>query len=420
MSQWLDQVIEQAANLPAEGWLAQQRHMSLAKLKNRRWPSRKTEAWRYTSLSPIEKRQPLTETSDTATVAVPNINGLDCIDLVFSQGQLVSELSSVCLPEGVRVFSLNSADARELADGRFTAIKPERHLFGLINDSLIEAGVVIHIAEGVKVKQPIRIVNVTSGHADNHSRLLVSVAQRASAVIIEHGEGVDDSMNTAFSEFDIAAEASLEHYRFALFTDSALHAGGSHFRLADSSYLNSTILGFGSKLSRLDVDVEYTGENANADINAMYLLAEGENFDFQSCIEHAVPHCTTDEKVRGIVGDKAKANFNGRIHIHRHAQKTLAELNNRNLLLSRGGQINTKPELEIYADDVKCAHGATIAEIEERALYYLLSRGISRSQALIMLNFGFIQELINEINNEAIREWMTELLRTRFARMEVK
>jgi Fe-S cluster assembly protein SufD len=171
-----------------------------------------------------------------------------------------------------------------------------------------------------------------------------------------------------------------------MFTDETIHAGGSHFRIAEKGYLNSTMVGFGSVMSRLDVDVEYTGEHANADINAMFLLAEGENFDLQSTIEHAVPHCTTEENVRGIVGDRAKANFNGRIHIHRDAQKTLAELNNRNLLLSRRGQINTKPELEIYADDVKCAHGATIAEIEEKALYYLLSRGISRSQALIMLN----------------------------------
>jgi len=420
MSQWLEQVIAHAADKPAEGWLAQQRQSSLAKLKTGRWPTRKTEAWRYTSLAPVEKRQPLSASADNTAIDVPGIEGLDSIDLVFSQGQLVSELSSIQFPDGVSVYALNSTESKAIADGRYTSIKPDRHVFGLINDTLVEAGVVIHIAEGVKVEKPIRIVHVTSGSADNHSRILVSVSKGASAVVIEHGEGINDSMNTAFAEYDIAANASLEHYRFALFTANALHAGGSHFRLAESSYLNSTIVGFGSKLSRLDVDVEYTGENANADINAMYLLAEGENFDFQSCIEHAVPHCTTDEKVRGIVGDKAKANFNGRIHIHRHAQKTLAELNNRNLLLSRGGQINTKPELEIYADDVKCAHGATIAEIEERALYYLLSRGISRSQALIMLNFGFIQELINEINNTAIRDWMTELLRTRFAQMEVK
>jgi Fe-S cluster assembly protein SufD len=133
-----------------------------------------------------------------------------------------------------------------------------------------------------------------------------------------------------------------------------------------------------------------------------------------------MPNGTTEENARGIVGDKARAVFNGRIHIHRDAQKTLAELNNRNLLLSRRGVINTKPELEIYADDVKCAHGATVAEIEEEALYYMLTRGISRSKALVMLNFGFIQELINDVPNVAIREWLAPILSERFAQMEVK
>lgn len=133
-----------------------------------------------------------------------------------------------------------------------------------------------------------------------------------------------------------------------------------------------------------------------------------------------MPNGTTEENARGIVGDKARAVFNGRIHIHRDAQKTLAELNNRNLLLSRRGVINTKPELEIYADDVKCAHGATVAEIEEEALYYMLTRGIPRSKALVMLNFGFIQELINDVPNVAVREWLAPILSERFAQMEVK
>ena len=170
----------------------------------------------------------------------------------------------------------------------------------------------------------------------------------------------------------------------------------------------------------MDVDIIHAGEHANAKMNAIYLLAEGEFFDLHSTIEHAMPNGTTEENARGIIGDRARAVFSGRIHIHRDAQKTLAELNNRNLLLSRRAMINTKPELEIYADDVKCAHGATVAEIEEKALYYLLSRGIKRSKALVMLNFGFIQELVNAIDDESIRTWLLPMLSERFASMEVK
>ena len=205
-----------------------------------------------------------------------------------------------------------------------------------------------------------------------------------------------------------------------MFTGSAKQLGGSHFMLHDRSTLNSTLVGYGSELSRLDVDMHHAGEFANAKMNAIYLLAEGELFDLHSTIEHAMPNGTTEENARGIVGDKARAVFNGRIHIHRDAQKTLAELNNRNLLLSRRGVINTKPELEIYADDVRCAHGATVAEIEGEALYYMLTRGVPRSKALVMLNFGFIQELINDMPNAAIRDWLLPVLSERFAHMEVK
>jgi len=130
-----------------------------------------------------------------------------------------------------------------------------------------------------------------------------------------------------------------------------------------------------------------------------------------------VPNCTTLENVRGIAADQGQATFNGRIHIHRDAQKTLAELNNRNLLLSDKAQINTKPELEIYADDVRCAHGATVAELDSQALYYLTSRGVSREDALVMLNFGFINALVDEMPNQDIAQWLRPLLRERFAEM---
>ena len=162
------------------------------------------------------------------------------------------------------------------------------------------------------------------------------------------------------------------------------------------------------------MDVIHAGERAHAKINAIYLLEDDELYDLHSTIEHTVPNCTTEENVRGIVADRGRAVFNGRIHIHRDAQKTLAELNNRNLLLSPEAEVYTKPELEIYADDVRCAHGATIAEIDKKALYYLQSRGISLGQANIMLNFGFINELVEEMPNEVLKKWLRQALRQRF------
>lgn len=418
MSQWLEQVIAHAEKTGAPvKWREADYSASLKSLKQQTWPTRKSESWRFTSLLPVESRDLMLDTQ-VETHAPSAIKGLACVDIEFANGRLLTDVSQLSLPEGVSIVSFDDAAGESIK--AFNQVKPEKHLFGLVNDTLASSGVIVSVASNVTFSTPIRFIHHITENSENHSRILVNVGENAKLTVIEYGEGSASSVNTSFAEYDVKANASLQHYRFAMFSGQTVHAGGSHFRLAEEAKMNSTVVGFGAALSRLDMDVVYTGEKANAVINAMYLLAEGENFDLQTTIEHAVPNCTTTENVRGIVGDRAKANFNGRIHIHRDAQKTLAELNNRNLLLSRRGQINTKPELEIYADDVKCAHGATIAEIEEQALYYLLSRGIKRSQALIMLNFGFIQELINDIDIPEIRDWLTGSLRERFSQMEVK
>ncbi len=419
MSQWLNEVIDSASDV--NDFLAPARQAALADLKNEGWPARRNESWRFTPLTPIEKRTAVAAKT-VANAEIPAIDNLNAIDLVFVDGVLATELSSIEVPEGMAIIALNTSDsaAQSSITDMFGSVKPARHLFGRVNDALSTQGVFIDVNADTKVDTPIRIINIATQNVDAHSRVLVNVQANASAVIIEQSVGNVDSLTTAFAEYSIADDAHLEHYRFAMVTGSAKQLGGSHFKLHNRSTLNSTVVGYGSELSRLDVDIHHAGEFADAKMNAIYLLAEGELFDLHSTIEHAMPNGTTEENARGIVGDKARAVFNGRIHIHRDAQKTLAELNNRNLLLSRRGVINTKPELEIYADDVKCAHGATVAEIEEEALYYLLTRGVSRSKALVMLNFGFIQELINDVPNEAIKTWLLPVLSERFSHMEVK
>lgn len=419
MSQWLEQVIDQAQQVT--DFLAPVRQQALSQLQQQGWPKRRAETWRFTPLTSVEKRDVVS--ANAATQAeVPVIDNLTALDVVFVDGQLVTDVSALALPEGVTLVALHEASEgqQQAIASVFGKVKPAQHLFGLVNDALCQQGVFLDVPAGVTLATPIRIVYLCTQPSDNHARVVVRMGEGAAATVIEHAEGTADSVNTAFAEYDISATGHLEHYRFALQTGEAKQLGGSHFKLGEKSTLNSTIVGYGSQLSRLDVDVHHAGEFADAKINAIYLLAEGELFDLHTTIEHAVPNCTTEENARGIIGDNARGVFNGRIHIHRDAQNTLAELNNRNLLLSRRGVINTKPELEIYADDVKCAHGATVAEIEEKALYYLLTRGIDRSRALVMLNFGFIQELVNQIPNETIRDWLLPKLSDRFAHMEVK
>jgi Fe-S cluster assembly protein SufD len=415
MSNWLSAAVERAQALGDQ--LPGYRQASLPRLSEAKWPTRKTEAWRYL---PVNVWEQVDLQATGAVAEVEAIEGVATLDLVFVNGELQSKPES--LPAGVTLidFASDKGDEQTRIGELFGTIKPERHLFGLANDLLAQSGVMLDVDAGAKIEQPLRIVNLVGAGVEAHSRVLVRVGRNASVTVIEQSIGQGPSRNTAYAEYLLEESASLEHYRFALQGSAAVNVGGSHFKLEQQAQLNSTLVGFGSKLSRLDVDVIHAGEHAFAKLNAIYLLDGKELFDLHSTIEHAVPHGTTEENVRGIVADNSRAVFNGRIHIHRDAQKTLAELNNRNLLMSDRAEVDTKPELEIYADDVRCAHGATVAAMDKKALYYMQSRGVSRAQAQVMLSFGFINELVEQMPNEALAEWLRPQLRERFAQMEVK
>ena len=419
MSEWLESAITRAQGI--NDWLAPKRAHALDLLAKTKWPTRKTEAWRYTPLRPVE-RTPAKVIRDKVDLSPVVIADLSAIEVVFVNGQFDQAQLAKTLPAGLSIALGADLNAAQQADAltAFSTIKPERHIFGLINDALAQDVVVVSVAEGVEITQPVRISSLLSLGAESHTRVQVVLAAGSKLTVIEDIQAQGDSLNTAFVEYNIAANARLEHYRFALQTGSNVSVGGSHFNLHDHAKMNSTIVGFGSELSRLDTDIIHAGEFADAKLNAMYLLDGKELFDLHATVEHAMPNGKTEENVRCIVADRSRAVFNGRIHIHRDAQKTLAELNNRNLLLSDKAEINTKPELEIYADDVKCAHGATVAQIDKQALYYLQTRGVSRSKAQVMLNFGFINELIDLMPNAALAEWIRPIIRERFAQMEVK
>lgn len=419
MSEWLSTTLTRAQQ--KQDWLAPIRARALKQLANTQWPNRRTEAWRYTSLHALQNKETVLATGTSPkTVEAPQIEGLNSIDLVFIDGQFVQGGLSNTLPAGLKVklFSQLSEAEQEQAIKLFNQAKPAHHIFGLVNDALLSDGVLIEVAERAYIEQPIRIINYSSEGLESHHRILVHLGKQAKATVIEHGAGIEASVNTAFAEYVLEEKAQLEHYRFGFYGEQAIHIGGSHFKLGEASQLNSTIVSYGSLLHRLDTDVVHRAQHAHAKMNCIYLLAPKEHFDLHSNIEHAKPNGTTEQNARGIMGDRSRAVFSGKIHIHPHAQKTLAELHNRNLLLSRGAQISTTPALEIYADDVQCAHGATVAEISEDDLYYLQTRGISKQKALVMLNFGFIQELVDEMPNKALAEWLTPILRNRFQVME--
>jgi Fe-S cluster assembly protein SufD len=353
---------------------------------------------------------------------VPELPDLGGVRLVFVNGQYRPELSSKALPEGVtlvRFVDANENQAALIREKLGTAVKHEQHLFAALNAAALEDGLFLQVADNVSVKAPIQLVWSVTAQDRAFAvmqRLLVHMAANSNATLVEHFAG-DPAETAVFSngitELFLDAGAQLQHHRLHLEQGAAIHIGGVHARLSQDSNLESFHLAVGSELKRIDIVVDHQGQGAYCNLNGIYLVSNKDHVDYHTCLEHSVPQCTSSETFRGIVGDQASAVFNGRIHIPPHAQKTRAELRNNNLLTSNRAVINTKPELEIYADDVQCAHGATVAQLDPTILHYMRTRGISRAEAEVMMSYGFINELIRGLRCEPLREYLEPLLAQR-------
>jgi len=388
-------------------------------------PTRKTEAWKYTSLYALNQGFASAEPSKASKADLgfeyPYFGGCK---LVFVDGYLREDLSRMETPPGVDLVKFtdaNAAQAETIKAHLGTAVDSSRHLFSNLSDAALNEGVFLQVAPNTVVAEPLHLLWLTSTRETAftvNQRLLVMAGANSHASLIEHFDcaGNGSAFTNGITELLLDDGATLQHHRLHLEDAGAIHIGGVHARLAKDSTLESFHLALGSELKRIDVVVSHDGPGAHCSLNGVYLLRNQEHVDYHTCIEHASPHCTTDEVFRGIIGDSASAVFNGRIHIHPDAQKTRAELSNRNLLTSAQAEINTKPELEIYADDVQCAHGATVAQLDPSMLHYLCTRGIGRDEAEIMLSYGFINEVIDSIKLEALREYLRPLLAKRFSR----
>jgi Fe-S cluster assembly protein SufD len=425
MTDFMRQPLDNAA-ASAPAWLQDYLRAGRSRWEASDLPTRKTEAWRYTSLQALQANySPANDGAmllADAGVALPEFGGCR---LVFVNGYFAPEHSAADLPAGLKLLRFAEADpaqAEHIRDYLGSAVGREQPLFTALNDAALADGVFLEVEAGARIERPLHVVWVSGNQSEAFSinqRLLVLCGSDSQASLIEHFTGArsaQQSFTNGVTELLLEAGASLDHYRLHMEAAAALHIGRVHARLAARARLNSFHLALGSMLKRVDLVVDCCGEQAHCEVNGVYLPRGDEHVDYHTCVEHRVPGCSSRETFRGIVGDRATAVFNGRIHIHRDAQKTRAELSNRNLLTSTQAEVNTKPELEIYADDVQCSHGATVAQLDETSLHYLRSRGVSRADALVMLSFGFINEVIDTVRCEALREYLRGELGARFAR----
>lgn len=426
MSDFVNSVLD-VKDTPLD-WLTAVREQGRSAWRSFSMPNRKTENWKYTNLSVLEKQTfefSAPEHHDVSGLQadVDPLASLDAMRIVFVDGRYSSVLSDVESIDGLSVCCFEAADENQkqkIAALINSSIDYQTHGFASLNTCLLQDGVFIALAPKTRIQRPLHIVWLNRENPSSvasQSRVLVDIGACAELTLIEHFLGAPNEQTVftnAVSEFFVGDSASMTHYRLHEEHDSGLHIGSVHSTLAKDARLDSFYLALGAELQRLDVVVNYTAPGAESTINGVYLPNKKQHVDIHTTVEHRVPHCQTSECFRGIIGDEARAVFNGRIHIHKDAQKTEAFLSNKNLLTSNKAEVDTKPELEIYADDVRCAHGATVAQLDDLSLHYLTTRGISEHEAKRMLSYGFINELISGLKHPAISEYCLALITDAF------
>lgn len=430
MSQSASEFVQQAAQPYAarQGWLQSFRERGLEQWRVSKLPNRKTESWKYTSLRTLEKGDYLAEAAVSDAAAHLSgqfeIAGIDGPRVVFVDGVFSPEYSSLELPEGLVFTTFSQADTaqrEQILAHLGQAVAYESSPFAYLNDSWLSDGVFLCVAANQRLEKPIHVAYLTTSQERSFSvnqRLLAVLESGAQASLIEHFCSTDSQQNSftnAITELVVQPNARLTHYRLHLEQEQALHIGGVHARLHRDAQLNSFQIATGGILKRLDIDISLQGEGGHCELSGVYLPRGKQVVDFHTSMRHMVPNCTSNEIYRGIVADQSRAVFNGLIYIHPQAQKTSAQLSNKNLLTSDEAEVDTKPELQIYANDVQCAHGATVAQIDEQLLFYLCSRGIDRKEAEVLLSFGFINELLNRLSDQAVQEHLRPILARMFA-----
>jgi Fe-S cluster assembly protein SufD len=414
------QFAEVAGSGPA--WLRELRQAAYTQFSEAGYPTARNEEWRFTPIAPIVETVFVPGDGDIGVSDDYKQYGSSAIEgphLVLVNGKFRAELSSVGqLPEGVWVASLSTLaqsepEVLEKWLGKIANFQPTP--FAKLNTALFQDGVAVIVPRGVTVEQPIHILHYSSpGNEPTsaHPRLLVVAEESANVTVVETFAGNADSLYwvNAVTEVSVGANAVIDHYKLQRESLSAFHLASMEVHLARDSRFSSHAISLGAAIGRNDIVAYMGGEHAECTLNGLY-LADGERLlDTHTTIDHAMPHCDSHELYKGIMDGRGKGVFNGKIFVRLDAQKTDAKQTNKALLLSDDAQINTKPQLEIYADDVKCTHGATVGQLDPKQLFYLRARGIPLEQAKSLLIYAFASDVVSRIQIPSLREELNDLL----------
>ena len=411
-------------------WLAAERSQAAERVRSQRVPTSKSEGWRYTGLRSLIE-QGFVHVDEPVTALTPDdiedllVPGLDAHRAVLVNGRYSEPLSAHGdLPQGVRIGNLREMLAQDpgALEGVLTRVAGEgNHLFASLNTAAMDDGLVLLLEPGAVLERPIELIHLSVGMDEPRvaqPRHVIRLGDGARAQVIERYVSLGDALYCTNSVLEIALgrDAALRHTRVQQESPNAFHITGLYLSQEAGSRYQGVNLGLGGTWARTDLVTRFSGEHAECELQGLYLAGDKQLIDYHMDVRHGLPNCTSRERFRGILYGKGRAVFDGLVYVARDAQKTDAEMSNRNLILSPNAEIDTKPQLEIYADDVKCSHGTTVGQIDPEMLFYLRSRGISAALARRMLCIGFAGEIIDALGPEALRDYVTEQVGERLER----
>jgi Fe-S cluster assembly protein SufD len=409
-----------SATLPGGARLERTRRDAIERFAALGFPTTHNEAWKYTNLAPFLKRGYRIAPPSGSVIYQSRVASPASPRLVFVGGRYAPEMSSRGALAGVKVSSLKEALAREEIAARIgSAAAFDQNALVALNTAMFEDGALIEIADGAVLEAPIELVFAAGGGTPSvaYPRSLIVAGRESQAQIVETYLGSRDEYFTdAVTEVFAADGSVVEHYKLQEEGAAALHFGMLAVRQGASSNFFSHNVAFGAALARNEIAVTLDGEGAECNLNGLYVTAGRQHVDNYTTLDHARPHSNSRELYKGVLDGQSQAVFHGRIIVRPEAQKTDAVQRNKNLLLSDGAVINTKPQLEIYADDVKCTHGATVGQVDGDAIFYLRSRGVPLAEARSLLTYAFTSEIGSAMKVASIREWLEGRLRAQLVR----
>ena len=399
-------------------WLTAHRQSAFDQFQDAGFPTRRHENWKYTDVSSITSTDFIVANSEHNLIAEGDLDSIlygqeNSHEIVFINGQFSSKHSNIgTLPDNVIVGSLrealhNTPDLLKTSLNR--CIDSEHHIFAALNTALFNDGAFIYVPDNIVIEEPV-VLYFISSFSDNTlamaPRNLIVMGKHAQANVIENFRGLEGivSFTNSITEIEMAEGAMLEHYKVQQENSESFHIGGTHLKQHRNSRVESHSISLGGAVVRNDIVTDLADEGAEIILNGLYMGNGRQHVDNHTLVNHSKPNTQSEENYRGVLDGRAQGVFNGKVIVHKDAQNISAAQSNANLLLSDHAEIDTKPELEIYADDVKCSHGATIGQLDKNMLFYLRSRGLDEATAKSLLTFAFADEVIRQIKFAPIRE----------------